>query len=43
MGDKAKSRCHLGMLRVNTLRQSYFKAMKLEDCGPKGKCLNNNH
>ncbi len=43
MSGKAKSRCHLGMLKVNKLRQSYLNVMKLENYGPKGECLNNNH
>jgi hypothetical protein len=29
MGGKAKSRSHLGMLKVNKLRDSYLNVMKL--------------
>jgi hypothetical protein len=40
---KAKSGCHLGMLKVNKLRHSYLNVMKLENYGPTGGCLNDNH
>jgi hypothetical protein len=43
MGGKAKSRCRLGMLKVNKLWQSYLNVMKLENYGTVGECLNNNH
>ncbi len=47
MGSKAKYRCCLGMLKVkkivNRLRHSYLNVMKLENYGPTGECLNNNH
>jgi len=43
MGGKAKSRCHFGMPKVNTLRHSYLNVMKLENYGFTGECLNNNH
>jgi hypothetical protein len=43
MGGKAKSRGHLAMLKINKLRHSYLNAMKLENYGPTGECLNNNH
>jgi hypothetical protein len=36
MGDKAKSRYRLGMLKVNKLRHSYLNVMKLENYGPIG-------
>jgi hypothetical protein len=36
MGGKAKSRCHLGMLKVNKLRHSYLNVMKLETMTPQG-------
>jgi hypothetical protein len=42
MGGKAKSRCHLGKLKVNNLRHRYLSIMKLENCSPTGECLNNN-
>ena len=42
MGGKAKSRCHLGMLKVNKLKHSHLNVMKLENYGPTGECLNNN-
>jgi hypothetical protein len=35
--DKAKARCRLGNLKVNKLRNSYPKVMKLENYGPTGK------
>jgi hypothetical protein len=41
MGGKGKSRFHMGML--NKLRYSYLNVMKLENYGPTGECLNNNH
>jgi hypothetical protein len=28
---------------VNRLRHSYLNVMKLENCGPIGKCLKDNH
>ncbi len=40
---KAKSRSHLVMLKINKLRHSYLNAKKLDNYGPKGECLNNNH
>jgi hypothetical protein len=40
MGDKAKSRCRLGLLKAN---HSYLSVMKLENHGSTGECLNNNH
>ncbi len=43
MGGKTKSRCHLGMLKVSKLRQSYLNVMKLESYGPTGEFPNNNH
>jgi hypothetical protein len=43
MGGTAKSRCRLGMLKVNKFRQSYHNVMKLENYGPTGEGLNNNH
>jgi hypothetical protein len=43
MGGKAKSRCHLGMLKANKLRHSYLNVMKLENYGTTGECLNNNN
>ncbi len=43
MGGKAKSRCRLGMLKVNKLRHNSHDVMKLENYGPTGECLNNNH
>ncbi len=43
MGGKAKSRCCLGMLKVNTLRHSYLNVMKLESYSTTGECLNSNH
>jgi hypothetical protein len=43
MGSKAKSRCRSGMLKVNKWRHSYLNAMKLENYGPVGECLKNNH
>jgi hypothetical protein len=43
MGGKAKSRCRLGILKGNKLRQRYLDVMKLEDHGPTGECLNDNH
>jgi hypothetical protein len=39
MGGKAKSRCRLGMLKVNKLRRSYLNVMKLENYGATGECL----
>ncbi len=42
MGGKAKSRCHLGMLKLNKLRHSYLVVMALENYGPTGH-LNNDH
>jgi hypothetical protein len=41
MGGKAKSRCHLGMLKVNNLKHSYLNLMKLGNYGLIGECLNN--
>ncbi len=35
--------CPLGMVKVNKLRHSYVNVMKLENYGPTGECLNNNH
>ena len=43
MGGKAKSRCRLGILKVNKLRHSYISVMNLENNGPAGECLNNNN
>jgi len=43
MGGTAKSRCHLGMLKVNKLRDSYLNVMKLYNYGPTGECLNAFH
>ncbi len=43
IGGKIKSRCPLGMLKVNNLRHSYLNVMKLGNYGPKGECLNDNH
>ncbi len=43
MGGKAKSRCCLGMLKVNRLRHSYLIVMKLENYGPTGEWLINYH
>jgi hypothetical protein len=43
MGGKAKSRCCLGKQNVHRLWHSYLKVMKLENYGPTGECLNNNH
>ncbi len=40
---KSNYRYHLGMLKVNKLRQSYLNVMKLENYGFTGECLNNNH
>jgi len=40
---KAKSRHCLGMLRANKLRHNSLNVMKLENYGPTGECLNNNH
>ncbi len=42
MGGKAKSRCRLGMLKVNQLRHSYLNVMKFENYGPTVECLHNN-
>ncbi len=43
MGGRTKSGCCLGILKVNYSRHSYFSIMKLENYGPTGECLNNNH
>ncbi len=43
MGSKAKSRCRLGMLKVNKMKHSYLNVMKFENYGLTGECLNNNH
>jgi len=43
MGGKAKCRCQLGMLKVNKFRHSNLNLMKLENYGPTGECLKNNH
>ncbi len=43
MAGKARSSCHLSILKVNNLRHSYLNAMKLENYGPTGECLNSNH
>jgi hypothetical protein len=43
MGGKAKSRCHLGMLKVNNLTYSYLNVIKFGNYGPKVEYLNNNH
>jgi hypothetical protein len=43
MGVKAESRCRLGKQIVNRLRHSYLNEMKLENYGPIGECLKNNH
>jgi hypothetical protein len=44
MDSKAKSRCHLGMLKVNKFKgHSSLNLKKLENYGPMGECLNNNH
>ncbi len=43
MSDKAKSRCHFGMLKVNKLKHSYVNVIKLENYGPTAECLNKNH
>jgi len=40
MGGKAKSRCHLGMLKVNNLRHNNLNVMKLGNYSFKGECLN---
>ncbi len=37
MGGKAKSRCHLGILKVSKLRHNYLNVMKLEYYGAKGR------
>ncbi len=42
MGGKAKSRCHLGMQKVNKLRQCYLDVIKLENYGPIREWLYNN-
>ncbi len=34
MGSKAKSRCHLGMLKLNKSRHSNLNVIKLENYGP---------
>jgi hypothetical protein len=39
MGVKAKSRCRLGMPKVNNLGHSYNNIIKLENCDPSGECL----
>jgi len=39
MGVKAKSRCRLGMPKVNNLGHSYINIIKLENCDPSGECL----
>jgi hypothetical protein len=36
MGNKAKSKCPLGMLKVNKLRHIHLNVMKLENYGPTG-------
>ncbi len=41
MGGKAKSRCRLGMLKVNNLKHSYLNVMKLGNYCLMGECLNN--
>jgi hypothetical protein len=33
---KATSRCHLGMLKVNSLKHTYLNIMKLENAVPSG-------
>jgi hypothetical protein len=43
MGGKAKSRCHLGILKVSKLRHRYLNIMKLKYYGPTGECSHNNH
>jgi hypothetical protein len=43
MGGKAKSRYHLDILKVNKLKHSYIRVMKLENNGLAGECLKNNH
>ncbi len=43
VGGNAKSRCHLGVPKEDNLRYSYVNILKLEKCGPKGECVNNNH
>jgi len=43
MGVKANSRCRLDMLKVHKLRHSSLNVTKLENYGPTGECLNNNH
>ncbi len=42
MGGKAKSRCHLGMLKIGNLWNSNLNKLKLVYCGPAMECLNNN-
>jgi len=41
ISGKAKSRCRLGMLKVNNLRCSYLNVMKLGNYGLIRECLNN--
>ncbi len=43
MCGKTKSKCDLGVLKVNKLIHSYPNVMKLENYGPTRECLNNNH
>jgi len=39
MDRKAKSRCRLGMVRVNNWSHSYLNIMKLENYGPTGAVI----
>ncbi len=43
LGRKAKFKCPLGMIKVNKFRHSYLNVMRLENYGPTGEYLNNNH
>ncbi len=43
MDSKTKSRCCLGMLKINNLRRSSFRVIELGSYGPERECLNNNH
>ncbi len=42
MGDKDKSRCYLGVLKVNNLWLTNFTMIKKENCAPIGECLQKN-
>jgi hypothetical protein len=43
MGDKAKSRCRLGRLKVKDLRHSNLNILKLEKWSQMRECFNNYH